>query len=76
LAKARSIENTMYVAISAQIGGIYTGISAILDPMGVSISRASDTESYIISDISRERITEVRQKMPVLNQRRSDLYKL
>lgn len=76
LAKARSIENTMYVAISAQIGGVYTGISAVFDPMGVATSRASETESYIISEISRERIIEVRQKMPVLNQRRSDLYKL
>jgi len=76
LAKARSIENAMYVAISAQIGGIYTGIASIFDPMGVPISRANETESYAICEISRERIVEVRQKMPVLGQRRSDLYKL
>ena len=76
MAKARSIENTMYVAISALIGGIYTGISAIFDPMGVPICRATDVESFIIGDIDKRRITEVRTRLPLLNQRRSNLYKL
>ncbi|MGA2462487.1 MAG: carbon-nitrogen hydrolase family protein [Candidatus Bathyarchaeia archaeon] len=76
MAKARSIENTMYVAISALIGGIYTGISVIFDPMGVPICRATDTESFIIANINRHRINEVRNRLPLLNQRRSNLYKL
>lgn len=76
LAKARSIENAMYVVISAQIGGIYTGTSAVFDLMGVSISRSSEAEAFIVSEISRERIAEVRKKMPALNHRRTDLYKV
>ncbi len=36
LTRARAIENTVYVAAAGQVGTMYTGLSAIYDPMGNS----------------------------------------
>lgn len=74
LAKARAIENTLYVVLSAQIGNIYTGYSAIIDPLGVPIVRSTEKEGIILGELEKERINEVRQTLPLLQQRREDLY--
>lgn len=77
LARTRALENTVYVGIAAQIGNEFTGISAIFDPMGIPIARALDTESYAIAEISKERIYNVRDKLPLLYQikTKKELYK-
>ncbi len=77
LAKARALENTVYVGVAAQIGNEFTGISVIYDPMGIPVARALDTESYALAEISKERIYEAQNKLPVLSQikMRRDLYK-
>ncbi|AWR93711.1 carbon-nitrogen hydrolase family protein [Acidianus brierleyi] len=74
LAKARALENTSYLVLSAQIGNIFTGYSMVIDPLGVPISRATEKEGIITSEIDKERIKEVRDTLPVLYQRREDLY--
>jgi predicted amidohydrolase len=77
LAKVRALENTVYVGVAAQLGNEFTGISVIYDPMGIPVARALDTESYALAEISKERIYEARNKLPVLSQikMRRDLYK-
>ena len=76
LIKARAMENTVYLVTSNQIGNIFTGIASIVDPIGVILNRCSEEECIITSDLYKERIKKVRDVLPLLNQRRTDLYKL
>ncbi|MDP8022856.1 MAG: carbon-nitrogen hydrolase family protein [Nitrososphaeria archaeon] len=76
LAKARAMENTAYVLTSNQIGNIYTGITLSVDPAGVIKARASEIEEVIEVKISKDRVNKVRSALPLLEQRRPELYKL
>jgi predicted amidohydrolase len=79
LATARAIENQSYVIVSNRVGtddGVTCcGLSAIIDPYGVTIASAStDREELVLGDMSEEAITSVRNKMAVFAERRPDLY--
>jgi deaminated glutathione amidase len=71
VARARALDNTMYVAVGGQSGAVYTGRSVIVDPLGVTIAGLGDGEGIAIGDISHERIKEARARLPLLAQRRS-----
>jgi deaminated glutathione amidase len=71
VARARAIDNTMYVAVGGQAGVGYTGRSVIVDPLGASIAGLGDTEGVAIADISHERLNEARARLPLLAQRRA-----
>jgi deaminated glutathione amidase len=71
VARARAIDNTMYVAVAAQCGTGYTGRSVIVDPLGAKLAGLGDAEGVAIADISRERLKEARTRLPVLAQRRA-----
>ncbi|AAT43545.1 carbon-nitrogen hydrolase family protein [Picrophilus oshimae] len=68
LLRARALENTVYIASSNQIYGDFTGISAVADPIGIISERAGESETMIFYDVKKERINDVRQKMPLLEQ--------
>ncbi len=79
LAVARAIENQSYVILSNRVGKDdrvpFCGSSAIIDPYGVTIAAGStDREELINAELSVEVIADVRQRMPVFEHRRSDLY--
>ena len=79
LAVARAIENQSYVILSNRVGvdaGVsLCGMSAIIDPYGVTLALAStDREELIVAEISNEAIAAVRAKMPVFAHRRRELY--
>jgi len=74
LTRARAIENTVYVAAAGQVGTMYTGLSAIYDPMGVAIVNAGDSEGVAVGEVTRERLEEVRLINPSLAMRRPDVY--
>ena len=74
LARARAIENTVYVAACGQVSDRSVGLSAIIDPMGVVIASAGETEGVTTGDVSPERLAEVRRTNPSLAMRRPDLY--
>ena len=74
LARARAIENTVYVAASGQVSERSIGMSAIFDPMGVMIVSAGETEGVAIGEASPERLAEVRRTNPSLAMRRPDVY--
>ena len=82
LCRARAIENQVYILAPAQIGKspesdyINYGRSLIVDPWGIVITQAPDEETIIISEIDIDRIYRIREQVPVLNQRRPDLYGL
>ena len=71
LARARAIDNTMYVAVGGQLGPTYTGRSMIVDPLGVTLAGLGDAEGIATADISRERLQAARSRLPVLAQRRA-----
>ena len=76
LVSVRALENTFYVASSNLVGGDFTGISTVADPIGVIINRCAEAPGIIYSDLDLNRINDVRGKMPVLSQRRPELYRL
>ena len=74
LVKARAMENTVYVLTSNQIGNSFTGITMAADPVGIVVARATEEEGLIYAELSRERIAKVRSALPLLRQRRPELY--
>jgi predicted amidohydrolase len=73
LARARAIDNTMYVAVGGQIGPNYTGRSVIVDPLGATLAGLGDEEGVAVAEVSRERLAAVRARLPILAQRRAAL---
>ncbi|MGC9192175.1 MAG: carbon-nitrogen hydrolase family protein [Conexivisphaera sp.] len=75
LVRARALENTMYVLTSNQIGNSFAGVTVAADPMGVIVARATEEEGLLEVRLSKERIGRVRAALPVLAQRRPELYR-
>jgi deaminated glutathione amidase len=71
VARARALDNTMYVAVGGMAGVGYTGRSAIVDPLGAQIGGLGDGEGVAMADISHERVKEARTRLPVVAQRRA-----
>jgi deaminated glutathione amidase len=74
LAKARALENTLYVAVASQTGRIFTGRSIVVDPFGVSICDAGEEEVLVTAEIDLERLRRVRKLLPSLEHIRHDVY--
>lgn len=79
LAVARAIENQCYLVLANRTGvdaGVTCcGMSAIIDPSGVTLASASgDHEELLIAEVSSEVVAAVRNKIPVFANRRTDLY--
>lgn len=52
------------------------GNSRISDPWGKIIAQADEKECIIYADIDRDLIPDIRQQLPLLKHRRTDLYEL
>jgi predicted amidohydrolase len=76
MCKARSIENGVYLIAPNQVGNIYCGRSLIVDPFGVVILDMGTREGMEIIDLDVGRIDLVRNDLPLLKNRRQDLYSL
>lgn len=84
LARARAIENQMYVIETNQVGSEdlgpggkveYCGNSVIVDPWGRTVIEAGQTdEELLTATIDMDRVDEIRSKMSVLKDRRPELY--
>ncbi len=72
--KTRAIENGCYVIAPDQVGNIYCGRSLVVDPYGKILLDMKKKEGIGIVDISLERIKQVRKKLPLLKNRRTDIY--
>jgi deaminated glutathione amidase len=79
--RARATENQTFVVASGQYGvepksGIaFVGRSMIVDPWGVIVATASDTEDCVTAPIDLDFIQEVRDRYPLMTQRRPELYR-
>ena len=79
LIRARAIENQCFVVAPNQIGehpgGLRSGgRSLIVDPWGLVLAGAPDTETAIVADLDFDELRRIRQRMPTLPRRRPDAY--
>lgn len=73
--KARALENGCFVIAPNQVGNIYTGHSMAVDPLGRTLADLGDNEGLALVDLDMALVAEVRQKLPLLNNRRSEVYR-
>lgn len=76
MVKARAIENGSYVIAPDQLGNIYCGMSMAVDPFGVVLVDMGQREGVEVVDIDRSRVQQVRKSLPLLKNRRKDVYRL
>lgn len=72
--KARALENGCFVIAPNQAGNIYTGHSMAVDPLGRTLVDLEASEGLALVDLDLAMVTEVREKLPLLQNRRTDVY--
>lgn len=70
LARARAIENTIYVGAVSQAPGSGVGSSLVVDPMGVVLGELGEQPGVAVAEVEPERIAQVRRTNPSLANRR------
>jgi predicted amidohydrolase len=79
LLRSRAIENQCFVVAPNQIGshpGGYRsgGRSMIVDPWGLVLACAPDSETAIVADLDAAVLHDVRRRLPALSHRRPEVY--
>jgi predicted amidohydrolase len=78
-ARARAMENCVYVAVANCIGKSgsteFFGGSIIVDPYGNVLTEAGTTEAVLVAEINLELIDQARRENDYFNKRRPKLYK-
>lgn len=78
LLRARAIENQMFVIASNRVGETpsdeFPGHSAVVDPWGKAIVEGDEDEELLTAELCLEEVTKFRNKIPVFEDRRPDLY--
>jgi len=79
LLRARAIEDQAFVIAANQVGEHAKGLrsggrSMIVDPWGVVLAQAPDSETYICAELDLERQSEIRRTLPSLANRRPRAY--
>ena len=74
--KARAIENGSYVAAPDQVGHIFSGRSMVVDPFGIVILDMGNREGMEVIEINKSRIQKARESLPLLKNRRTDVYSI
>lgn len=72
--KTRAIENGCYVISPDQVGNIYCGRSLVVDPIGQVILDMKKKQGIDYVEIDLNKITETRKVLPLLKNRRTDIY--
>jgi omega-amidase len=78
LTTARAIENQMFVVCCNSCGTadktVFGGSSAIIDPLGETLILAGEAEEIISAECNMNMLTEIRNNIPVFQDRRQELY--
>lgn len=74
LLRARAIENTMYVCGANLCGPPFSARSAIYDPFGSTVAGSGEDERLVRGLLEKERIQEVRDKLPTLTHIHRELF--
>ena len=72
--KTRAIENGCYVISPAQVGNIYCGRSIVVDPYGQILLDMKKKQGMAYVNIDLKRIKQIRDLLPLLKNRRTDIY--
>ena len=72
--KTRAIENGCYIIAPDQVGNIYCGRSIAVDPFGKILLDMKKRQGIGIVDISLAKVKQTRRILPLLKNRRTDLY--
>jgi len=80
LVRARAIENQCFVVAANQVGGHGAGLrsggrSLIVDPWGVVVAQAPDRECFVLAQLDKGQLVEVRKRLPTLANRRPEAYR-
>ncbi|MBV9006660.1 MAG: carbon-nitrogen hydrolase family protein [Solirubrobacterales bacterium] len=78
LLRARAIENRCFVVAANQVGAHPPGHRAggrsmIVDPWGLVLALAPDSETVIVTDLDLAALRDIRQRLPSLAHRRDDV---
>ncbi|XP_048800669.1 omega-amidase NIT2 isoform X1 [Lagopus muta] len=81
LQRGRAVDNQVYVATVSpardeKASYIAWGHSTVVNPWGEVIAKAGAEETVIYSDIDLNKLAEIRQQIPILSQKRHDLYSI
>jgi deaminated glutathione amidase len=79
LVRARAIENQSFVVAPNQIGEHAPGQrsggrSMIVDPWGLVLASAPDSETAIVADLDFDNLRRIRRRLPALTHRRPEVY--
>lgn len=78
LLRARAIENQMYVVACNRVGSVgetvFCGHSAIIDPWGEAVAEGGEKEELLLATIDLALVAEVRQRIPIFEDRRPECY--
>ena len=72
--KARALENGCFVIAPNQVSNIYTGHSMAVDPLGRTFVDLGTTEGLQVISLDMQLVIEVRDKLPLLQNRRAEIY--
>ena len=80
LVRARAIENQAFMIAANQFGPHPAaqhsgGRSMIVDPWGLVLAQAPDSEGHIVAELDFERQREIRARLPALSNRRPAVYR-
>ncbi|HVE38010.1 MAG TPA: carbon-nitrogen hydrolase family protein [Nitrososphaeraceae archaeon] len=75
MVRARAIENGVYVLAPNQVGNIYCGHSMAVDPFGAIIVDMENRDGIEFIDIDCSKIDTTRRTLPLLTNRRTDVYR-
>jgi len=79
LIRARAIDNQLYMAAASparneDLSYVAYGNSMVADPWGKILARADENEEIVYADIDLSKVKEVREELPLLKNRRDDIY--
>lgn len=72
--KTRAIENGCFVIAPDQVGNIYCGRSLVVDPFGTILLDMKKKQGLAIVDIDNKKVKQTRKVLPLLKNRRTDIY--
>lgn len=70
LLAARALDTTCYIVAAGECGTRNIGQSRIVDPLGTTIAGAGELPQLIFAELSTDYIQQVRERLPVLQNRR------
>lgn len=81
LIRVRAVDNQLYMAAASPAKNedllyVAYGNSMIADPWGEILVRADENEEIIYADIDLSRVEELREELPLLKNRREDIYSI